>query len=228
MSLQGPNVTANSLLFALRLTEIGRWGLVSMSRTQSVGEHSYRVAMIATAMYDFMEDGVPHNRTERIEIGKFAQLHDITEVLTGDLDAIFKLTAKVLFGDVLDQITWRMGDEREDTKQLAAELKSIQRAAKGSIVEAVVKLADQIEAIIYLMDYGTNQAHKQLVRDNILERMWTMLEIFRKTPDLTKYNWARVEQFINMVLQTPGLQEKALRDSAAQNESRSTGAPQHQ
>lgn len=215
MSLQGPNVTANSLLFALRLTEIGRWGLVSMSRTQSVGEHSYRVAMIATALYDFMENGVPHNRTERVEIGKFVMLHDIKEVLSGDLDAIFKLTAKSLFGDVLDQITWRMGDEREDTKQLMADLESIERAAKGSIVEAVCKLADQMEAIIYLMDYGTNQAHKQLVRDNILMRLWSMLELYKRTGDLSKYNWERAEQFVNMVLNMPGLQTKALRDNPA-------------
>lgn len=215
MSLQ-PNETANELLFALRLTEVGRWGIVAMSRQQSVGEHSFRVCMIAQAMYSYVEDGAPHNSFEKIQIGAFAMVHDMMEILSGDLDSIFKMAMEAVYPGAIDKVVTSMGARRLDVSAgLQDTISSMERATRGTIVEAIVKLSDMVEALLYLDMYGTNQRHKQQVRDNILERMWQKLEKYKKTQSygLTPDKWARVEQFINLVLDSPGLQEKALREA---------------
>lgn len=213
MKLQ-PNETANTLLFALRLTEVSRWGIVATSRQQSVGEHCYRVCMIAIAMYDYMEDGQPHNSFDRVSIASLAMTHDIFEVLSGDLDSIFKIATKARYPDVYDRVVENMAVERKDSGPLYQKIAADERAAQGTIVEAIVKMADFVEALVYLDTYGTNNAHVRHIRDNVLERMWTKLEKFKAAQSYgaTPEKWGRVEQFINLVLGSPGLQEKAQRE----------------
>lgn len=208
-----PNETANALLFALRLTEVSRWGIVATSRQQSVGEHSYRVCMIAIALYDYMENGQPHNSFERISIASLAMTHDIFEVLSGDLDSVFKMAVKARFPDVYKVTVEDMATERQDASPLYHTVASEERAAAGTMVEAIVKLADFVEALLYLDQYGTNCAHRYHVRDNILERMWAKLEEFkrRQSYGMSAEKWLRVEQFLNLVLNYPGLQEKTQR-----------------
>jgi 5'-deoxynucleotidase YfbR-like HD superfamily hydrolase len=207
-----PNETPNALLFALRLTEVSRWGIVATSRQQSVGEHCYRVCMVALAMYDYMEDGVPHNSFERISIASLAMTHDIFEILSGDLDSIFKMAVKAQFPDVYKDVVENMATERRDTGPLYQQIAADERAASGTAVEAIVKLADMVEALIYIDQYGTNCGHRQHVRDNILERLWTKFEEYKRAYQGYGHHtnrWQRVEEFINLVLDTPGLQGKA-------------------
>lgn len=208
-----PNETPNALLFALRLTEVSRWGIVATSRQQSVGEHSYRVTMISLAMFDYMEGGVPHNSFDRLSIASLAMTHDIFEVLSGDLDSIFKLAVKAQFPDVYNQTVENMALQRRDSGELYKQVSSEERAMKGTIIEAIVKLSDYVEALIYLDQYGTNSRHAQQVRDSILERMWLKLEEFKRQHSYgaDKNKWDRITSFLNLVLGSPGLQEKALR-----------------
>lgn len=221
MKLQ-PNETANALLFALRLTEVSRWGIVATSRQQSVGEHSYRVCMIAIAMFDYMEDGQPHNSFDRVSIASLAMTHDIFETLSGDLDSIFKLAVKARFPDVYNEVVEGMALERKDTGPLYTKVTADERAAKGTVVEAIVKLADMVEALIYLDTYGTNCHHRQHVRDNILERMWQKLEEYKRWPfyNTSPAKWLRVEQFLNLVLDKPGMDVKVRQAIEAQNNMR--------
>lgn len=215
-----PNETANALLFALRLTEVSRWGIVATSRQQSVGEHSYRVCMIALAMFDYMEGGVPHNSFDRISIASLAMTHDLFEVLSGDLDSVFKMATKAQFPDVYAQVVSKMATERRDSGPLYREVATEERAAAGTMIEVIVKLADMVEALIYLDTYGTNCGHRQHVRDNILERMWEKLDkskIGTSPYNMTVDKWLRIEQFLNLVLGNPGLQDKAIRAVEAQN-----------
>jgi 5'-deoxynucleotidase YfbR-like HD superfamily hydrolase len=209
-----PNETANALLFALRLTEVSRWGVVATSRQQSVGEHSYRVCMIALAMFDYMEDGTPHNSFDRISIASLAMTHDIFETLSGDLNSIFKLATEAQFPDVYNEVIKDMALERKDTGPLYTKVSADERAAKGTMVEAIVKLSDMVEALIYLDTYGTNCHHRQHVRDNILERMWQKLEEYKRgsSYNATPAKWSRIEQFLNLVLNKPGMDVKVRQD----------------
>lgn len=211
MKLQ-PNEMPNGLLFALRLTEISRWGIVATSRQQSVGEHSYRVTMIAQALYDYVFT-VPHNSNDRHLLTSFAMVHDIMEVLSGDLDAVFKLAVKSRYPDVFADTIGNMATQRLDAGPLAATVASLERSVKGTFIEVIVKMADFLEALIYLDQYGTHSRHMGNVRDTILEHLWARVEQFKRSSyyGVDVAHWQRVEKFINTVLDMPGLQEKAQR-----------------
>lgn len=67
----------------LRLSLIKRWGIIKMSREQSVAEHSYNTAIIAMKLYDILEGEsccVPKNK-----LIVDALLHDCGEIYTGDI-----------------------------------------------------------------------------------------------------------------------------------------------
>lgn len=211
MKLQ-PNEMPNGLLFALRLTEISRWGIVATSRQQSVGEHSYRVTMIAQALYDYVFT-IPHNSDDRHLLTSFAMVHDIMEVLSGDLDAVFKLAVKSRYPDVFASTIENMAAQRLDAGPLAKTVASLERSTKGTFIEVLVKIADFLEALTYLDQYGTHNRHMGNVRDTILEHLWARLEQFKRTNfyGVSLDHWIRAEKFINLMLDSPGLQEKAQR-----------------
>ncbi len=212
MKLQ-PNEMPNGLLFALRLPEISRWGIVATSRPQPVGEHSYRVVMIAQALYDYVFT-VPHNSNDRTLLTSFAMVHDIMEVLSGDLDAVFKLAVKSRYPDVFAQTIDAMALQRMDANPISKTVNSLERSVKGTFVEVLVKMADFLEALIYLDQYGTHSHHMGNVRDTILEHLWGRVEQFKRAAyfGVEAAHWQRVEQFINLVLNMPGLQEKVQRN----------------
>lgn len=195
-----PNETPSSLHFALRLTEISRWGIVATSRQQSVGEHAYRVCMIALAMYDYMENNQSHNSYDRIHIAALAMTHDIFEVLSGDLDSVFKIAMRAQYPEALDAVVQNMAKMRRDCDGLYDSAATIERAAKGSIVEIIVKLADLLEAIIYVDTYGANRRHADEIVQNITGRMFEYIEARKKTPiNSAALDWARIETFVRQV-----------------------------
>ena len=208
-----PNEMPNGLLFALRLTEISRWGIVATSRQQSVGEHSYRVVMIAQALYDYVFT-IPHNSDDRNLLTSFAMVHDIMEVLSGDLDAVFKLAVKSRYPEVFNETIGTMAKQRLDAGPLANTVASLERSVKGTFIEVLVKMADFLEALVYLDQYGTHSRHAHNVRDTILEHLWGRVEQFKRSSyyGVDVAHWQRVEKFINLVLDSPGLQEKAARN----------------
>lgn len=93
-----------SLKQVMRLSSIKRWGIMEMSKDQSVAEHSYNVAMIAnmllTAM--FAREGDGHHGTDmdafmRCEeelfawtLLEYALSHDLPELATGDIPTPLK------------------------------------------------------------------------------------------------------------------------------------------
>jgi 5'-deoxynucleotidase YfbR-like HD superfamily hydrolase len=212
-----PNEMPNGLLFALRLTEVSRWGIVATSRQQSVGEHSYRVTMIAQALYDYVFT-VPHNSNDRHLLTSFAMIHDIMEVLSGDIDSVFKLAVKSRYPDVFSTVVDAMAVQRMDAGPLSTTVASVERSVKGTFIEVLVKIADFLEALVYLDQYGTHSRHMGNVRDTILEHLWGRLEQFKRTNfyGVSLDHWIRAEKFINLMLDSPGLQEKVQRIVASE------------
>lgn len=122
----------------MRLSHVKRWSVVEMSRSQSVAEHSYNVAMIATAIVDKLEKltHVPHNL--RGNVMSWALLHDVPECLTGDMPTPFK---NVLGGEV--------GVAERAVFPKYAELKD----GIGDWPITIVKIADIFEAMIFTEKY---------------------------------------------------------------------------
>jgi 5'-deoxynucleotidase YfbR-like HD superfamily hydrolase len=167
--------------------------------------------MIALAIHDYMVNGVPHNSHDRTAIASRSMTHDIFEILSGDLDSIFKIALESRYPGAYQTVIDELATHRPVSSELYTAVAGEERAAKGTIVEAIVKLADFVEALLFIQVYGTNNAHTQWTRDDILEKMWQKLEEYKKAHALQRYDWERVEDFLNLVLNRPGLDEKARR-----------------
>lgn len=190
----------HALAFALRLTEVSRWGIVSTSRQQSVAEHSYRVVLIATALYDYVQNGTSHNTMERGEIVSLAMMHDLFEVQSGDLNALFKQALKTNHPTIYDETVADMS-RTPATSKLHAMVEGLERAAHGTIVEVFVKIADLMEAVLYVRTYGTNQDVTTRVSASLQQNLYSyVLTAQRLNP---RYEWARVCMFIDGILNPP-------------------------
>lgn len=188
----------NALLFALRLTEVSRWGIISTSRQQSVGEHSYRVCLIAVALYDYMMDGTQHNSFQRQEVAMLSMMHDVMEILSGDIPSTFKRTIEGMQPGLYEAVLCKAASERPDTAKLYELANSAERGAKSSGVEAIVKIADLLERILYINTYGTNDPLRKQVLSFTQEDLSLKLSEYK-----TRYlnmNWERAVTFQDLLL----------------------------
>lgn len=190
------------LQLALRLSEIPRWGIVAMGRQQSTAEHSFRVAMIAGAIYHHMEGGTPHNSLEERDLIGLCMVHDMFEVLSGDLDSIFKGMLEREFPGAYDQTVANMAHQR-GLGGLHSQVEGMERAAKGSIVGPIKKVADLVEAILYIDTYGANQFERERVLIDLKTRVREKITDYMADHQYKSYNWSRCWDFVRTLISYP-------------------------
>lgn len=193
-------MTPNSILFALRLTEVKRWGIVATAREQSVAEHSFRVQMLAIAIYDYMENGTPHNADDRSAIVSYALMHDMHEIMSGDINTLFKRATEAQYPDSYRATIGAMSKRREGPRDMLNHADAVERAVKGSVVEAIVKIADLLEAILFITDYGTNRERCGQIGGALTLDLHGYIHKCGKEPLLTRYDWNRVSTYVWDVL----------------------------
>lgn len=120
---------------ALKLDIIPRWQLEPMLRTQSVAEHSYRVAAITLALC--VELGVD-SLTKRLAL-TWAILHDVPESETGDID----FRVKPHLASCLHPL------EHSACPWYEAEYANI-----PPFIKSIVKIADYIEGAAYAQKWA--------------------------------------------------------------------------
>jgi len=135
-----------SLTEVMRLSNIKRWGIIEMSREQSVAEHSYNVAMISMAIYKNLEFDSPINESQLI---CWALYHDLPELYTGDIPTPVK---KYLDLDSFDN----------EVLPLYAGIKQLHR---DSVIDQIVKAADYIEAIQFAEKFCVDSRGPEIIRD---------------------------------------------------------------
>lgn len=113
----------------LLLQEVQRYPISYVNRPQSVAEHSYNVLLIAMWLVEDSDD-----IDLRREVMEYAIVHDMEEVRTGDIPSPFKRDLRLRCPDVV--------------KYLDGEHFVLPE------VRAIVKLADCIEAIYYIQEFG--------------------------------------------------------------------------
>ena len=128
------------LELALRVTEVKRWTIVKLSRDQSLADHSYRVWLIARAIYKAMMP-IPHNSGDAHLLEELALTHDLHEVLTGDFPATMKTVHPTAIKTLEDVARTKMG--------LASTA-----AHDGTLVAHIIKIADLAEALLFLYQNG--------------------------------------------------------------------------
>jgi len=111
-----------------RAQYVERWHILRTSRRQSVAEHSYMVAIIASGLATRMGCSAEM----KAEIVQWALLHDVTEVVLGDVVTFTKRAAKEAFDAMEEKID------------------PVGAAYKRGLPDIV--LADYIDAIKYLSE----------------------------------------------------------------------------
>lgn len=138
-----------SISEALRLSQVKRYPICHTGRDQNVAEHSYNVMLIATRLVG--EDNPALAR----EVVMYALTHDMDEVFTGDIPSSFK---------------------RRLRAECPAVIPVLDGAPKASPkVRLIVKVADLIEAIYFLDEFGGSRWSDE-VRYDIWENFWNLVE----------------------------------------------------
>jgi len=127
----------------LRLQEVKRFPICHTNREQSVAEHSFNVTMIALTL---VEDENDHDL--KLEVLLYSLLHDMDEVYTGDIPSSFK-------------------------RRLRAECPSVIKLLDGDKfvppeVKSIVKLADCLEAIYFLRQFGGSRTTDGILDDMVV------------------------------------------------------------
>jgi hypothetical protein len=126
----------------LRASHVKRWHIVETTKQQTVAEHSFNVWVFAEAICDI----VGSNDVVRQQVIEYALHHDLPEVILGDVPTPSKLLVN------MERVEYDI-----DPKSVPP----------NTVVRDIVKLADVMDAIVFLAMYGVGK-HAELIRE---ERM---------------------------------------------------------
>jgi 5'-deoxynucleotidase len=115
-----------------KLSHVKRWSIVRTIQSQSVAEHSYRVALIA-ARLALLAFEPRHRDAALARVYDYALRHDAVESITGDIPTPAS----------------RFIDKERIEGQLEVYIGAIPDVSPE--VERIVKIADLLEAVLFLM-----------------------------------------------------------------------------
>jgi 5'-deoxynucleotidase len=147
----------------IRTSHVKRWQIVRTSRHQTLAEHGYLVTMIAIEIAKQLQITDCADR-----LMMWAMLHDIPEVVTGDLATPVK--SKIKFDDT------GIFDDYDKIKE----------SVTGTIICHIVKLADLIEAMAFLKIEGSTK-HSIEVFDGIERKFVDLIEVCIN--EYPEFNW---------------------------------------
>jgi 5'-deoxynucleotidase len=149
-----------SLRQKLRTGHVKRWQIVRVAREQTIAEHMYLVAQIA----EHLSRELGAEPDVRVRCIRWAMMHDIPEVVTGDLATPVKAAMReaVPHSDPIRRIELSLSDEYS---RFYLSLKD-----DYPLVIRIVKLADTLEAVNFLVHEGMGK-HAEDVLDGLRERV---------------------------------------------------------
>lgn len=130
----------DTVMDGLRLSGISRWAIIDVYREQSVAEHSYNVMWIAQYFCEvvFVDRVESEQATLSNMAMRWALMHDLGEVYTGDIPATFKN---------------KIREEAEVYEDDHVPEVGLTRKMIPREVLAIVKVADVMEAILYCKEF---------------------------------------------------------------------------
>ena len=118
------------LVDLMRAQSVKRWTIVHTTKQQSLAEHTFNVVMIARAICSKL--GI-----EDAAVIKGAMVHDLDEIMTGDIPTPFKKEAR------------SQGIELNDI------MRRVSHTTLTPLEEAVIKAADILEANWFIKEFGS-------------------------------------------------------------------------
>lgn len=139
----------------LRAAHVKRWQIVRVLRDQSVAEHSYLVALLATEI----ASTIGHTMTDSEELAllRWALYHDEIEIITGDLNTVIK---KFING--------RHPGSIDDIERAICSRYSKLKESTPALLRDIVKLADLLEAASFVGVEGVG-VHAMEVHRGVVE-----------------------------------------------------------
>lgn len=145
----------------LNLSNAHRWTIRPTLRPQSVAEHSYRVAVIAMEICRAINgEHLPSSNVIEYHVILWALVHDGPECETGDIP----YTAKKNFPDGV------MNRTEAEACPWYGKMRSILHPPEL----AIIKIADKVEEILFLRDWGTAGSKEayEMAFKLVCERVW--------------------------------------------------------
>lgn len=149
----------------MRLSSIKRWGIVEMSRPQSVAEHSYNVAMVTLSICNRI--GVDESLA--VSAMTWALLHDLPEVVTGDIPTSLKQESPGTFEE-LESRRFPIFSAAKTTFELGG-------------ATAITKIADYVDAIQFAQKFCVDDRKHAIIEEmkgrmaSAIEHLGTLVEL---------------------------------------------------
>lgn len=171
---------ANTLTLAerMRVGHVHRWNIVRTAREQTIGEHMYRVWLIVQEVCR-----VANIDSHVAQIASdFALLHDLPEVVTGDIPTPMKQFIETRYPRMLLQY------ERSIDADVAM---SLTAATTYPLAAVIVKISDLFEAVLFLQVEGMGARASDIKKEleMVLENKIEQARAYY--PDV---NWTAVDE----------------------------------
>jgi 5'-deoxynucleotidase YfbR-like HD superfamily hydrolase len=144
----------------LRSRNVGRWHTVLTNIPQNIAEHSHGMGIIAEHILLKLMNQAEKTATmtDRFVVIKYAQVHDLPEIVTGDPSSVFKrfLRSNLSgFDGLMDELE----------SHLVPELKDLELEFEARpYLSVICKAADLLEAFSYfLVAKGADEQHNKVV-----------------------------------------------------------------
>lgn len=166
----------------LRGTVTKRWHTVPTTSEQNLAEHSHQVGIIAEAIlkdfYMRQYGSTPPFEALYISL-KYAQLHDLPEVVLGDIPSPAKAAYKAMIPG-FDAALKKM------EHQLIPELGVLEEAMKQyPYLPIFLKCADIIEAkLFFTYARGRDECQTRIVMEKLEAELATVTDKLQRTPDV--------------------------------------------
>jgi 5'-deoxynucleotidase YfbR-like HD superfamily hydrolase len=198
MSASINTATSNSGLTVrdrLRSRNVKRWHTCDNVKEQTVADHSHGVGIIAEEMLErlFINSDDSPTIEDRYYVLKYSQVHDLPEIICGDMSSVFKKWLSVHSSD-FDEIMNFV------EAQLVPELLVLKKAFTAKpYLATVCKIADILESYSFItLSMGLDAQHNKHIIEKLDDALAAIEEVNTKAyPEL---NWQAINDLKQEIL----------------------------
>ena len=176
-----------------RSAHVTRWHSVGVHRNQSVAEHSALTAFYTEMILLKVNPSV--TTEEHLTALRYSLWHDQPEVVTGDLCTPLKRLLENYFSGA--------SPLEELEKIICSQYKELSTKIEGTYLKNVTKLADFLDAIVFLEEEG-KEKHAQTIKQKIITHFNKL--VIQSSKSYPEHQWESAKDVFDEVLNSEPLQ----------------------